>query len=300
MWAEENGYTVHHLTQHDLHEEPDALSGYKCAAIVGHDEYWTWEMRDRIDAFVASGGGLARFGGNFLWQVRLDTENGTQTCYKDPNLDPMKEVDPTRVTTAWDWPPIARPGAHTMALTGMAGVYGRYGATTPRSSGGFTVYRPDHWSLVDTDLYYGDVFGAAPVCVAGFEFDGVDYTFRKGQPYATGADGASTTLEIVAMTPAVIGSRDSWSGTVAIGAPMRDVQGLTDAMYDGAVPDHLDTEYGSGMVAVEKKGNGTVFNAGSCEWVSGLIHHDPFTEKITKNVLDRFIGLGVPDIKDGA
>ena len=158
VWAEEQGFRVHHVTQHDLHYDPSALQGYSCAVVVGHDEYWSWEMRDRIDDFVEEGGGLARFGGNFLWQVRL--ANDAQVCYKNPFDDPMREVDPTRVTTAWDSPEVARPGAWTMGLTGMAGVYNRYGATTPRSSGGFTVYRPDHWALNGTDLYYGDNFGS--------------------------------------------------------------------------------------------------------------------------------------------
>ena len=31
------------------------------------------------------------------------------------------------------------------------------------------------------------------------------------------------------------------------------------------------------------------FNVGSCEWVNGLRLREPFTEKITPNVLDRFI-----------
>lgn len=295
VWAEEQGYTVHHVTQHDLHADSDALAGYSCAVIAGHDEYWTWEMRDRIDAFVDGGGGLARFGGNFLWQVRLDLDAGTQTCFKDPAADPMLTVDPTRVTTAWDWPEINRPGAHTMGLTGNAGIYSRFGATTPRSSGGFTVYRPDHWALKGTDLYYGDVFGAAPIVVFGFEVDGVDYTFRKGLPYATGADGASSDLQIIAMAPAVRGSRDLWNGTVAIGAPLDEAEELAHAMFNGDTPDHLDTEFGSGMIAEYSRGAGTVFNAGSAEWVSGLMRHDGFTERITRNVLDR---LGSPAAED--
>lgn len=289
VWAERSGYIMHHLTQHDLHSDPEALSGYRCAVIVGHDEYWSWEMRDRIDAFVQAGNSLARFAGNFLWQVRLEDANNSQICYKDPSFDPMKDIDPSRVTTAWDWPRIGRPGAHTMGLTGAAGIYGRYGNTTPRSSGGFTIYRPEHWSLQGTDLYYGDVFGEAPICVAGFELDGCDYTFRKGLPYATGADGASRDLEIIAMTPTVRGAHDHWAGTVAINAPVEEVNGILEAMYGETIPDYLDTEYGAGMIAVYHQGAGIVFNAASCEWVSGLIHNDFFTEKITKNVLDRFI-----------
>ena len=148
---------------------------------------------------------------------------------------------------------------------------------------------PDHWALNGTDLYYGDNFGIAPICVAGFEMDGVDFTFRKGQPYATGVDGAPEDLEIIAMAPAVSGSRDKWNGKVPIGAPFAEVQGIIECFYGSEPPDHLrDLEYGSGMVACHKRGLGSVFNAGSTEWVNGLIHHDPFTERITANVLNLF------------
>ncbi|WP_236790897.1 N,N-dimethylformamidase beta subunit family domain-containing protein [Amycolatopsis sp. GM8] len=44
---------------------PDILAEYDCAAIAGHDEYWTWEMRDAVDSYVDQGGGVARFAGNF-------------------------------------------------------------------------------------------------------------------------------------------------------------------------------------------------------------------------------------------
>ena len=222
VWAEKSGYTCHHVTQLDLHSEVDCLKGYKAAVVVGHDEYWTWEQRDTLDNYVESGGHFARFGGNFLWQVRLDAEMETQTCYKDPTLDPMTKIDPTRATTAWDWNKIGRPGAQSVGLTGLAGVYTRYGVATPRSSGGFQVYRPHHWVFEGSQLFYGDVIGGYPTVIAGFEVDGVDYTFRKGLPYATGADGAPENLEIIAMCPAVLGEMDLWSGVEPIGGPLRE------------------------------------------------------------------------------
>ncbi|MGR6999415.1 N,N-dimethylformamidase beta subunit family domain-containing protein [Yinghuangia aomiensis] len=290
VWAEENGYRLDHITQHDLHEDPAALDGYACAVLVGHDEYWTWEMRDAVDRFTESGGGLARFAGNFIWQTRWDSRTGQQTCHKDPRLDPLYgTADEARVTTAWDWDRIGRPSGQSLGLSGLMGCYNRYGSAAPRSSGGYTVYRPEHWALDGTDLYYGDTFGAAPICIAAFELDGADYTFRRGLPYPTGADGAPDNLEIIAMAPAVAGGEDRWQGRVPIGAPQAEVAGLIEAMYGDAPPEHLrDYRYGSGMVASFTRGSGEVFNAGSTEWVSGLIHHDPFTERITRNVLARF------------
>ena len=131
IWAEEQGYDLDYLTQHDLHFEERSLDGYTTVVIVGHDEYWTWEMRDRIDEFVDRGGGLARFAGNFLWQVRLSDDGNTQYCYRTPDKDPEAASNPLRTTTVWDYKRLGRPAAATMGLTGMGGTYNRYGLRRP-------------------------------------------------------------------------------------------------------------------------------------------------------------------------
>lgn len=225
--------------------------------------------------------------------MRLDLETGVQTCFKDPTADPIRETDPSRLTTAWDAPEIGRPGAETMGLTGLGGAYIRYGSAVPRGSGGFTVYREGHWSLADTDLYYGDVFGQAPLCIAAFEVDGCDYTFRYGLPYATGADGAPEDLEIIAMAPAVSGGMDRWGGRVPIGAPAVEAEHLFAGIYpDGIPPHHQGNGYGAAMIATFARGQGEVYCAGTTDWPYGLAANDPFVVTITRNVLDRYLALG--------
>ena len=81
-FAERAGYGVDLASQHDLHFSPEILDGYDCVVFVGHDEYWTWEMRDAVDAYVERGGHAARFAGNFMWQTRLEDEGRRQVCYK--------------------------------------------------------------------------------------------------------------------------------------------------------------------------------------------------------------------------
>lgn len=288
VWAEQQGYRLDVLTQHDLHADQRILDPYACAIFVGHDEYWTAPMRDTVDGFVDRGGRVARFGGNFLWQVRLEDDDTTQICHKDPTADPLFETDPSRVTTAWDWPPIGRPGTETMGLTGLGGAYNRYGSAAARSSGGFTVSRPRHWAFEGTTLGYGDVFGGVPVCIAAFELDGCDYTTHAGLPYPTGTDGAPDNLEIIAMCPAVFGEEDLWGGQVPLGAPVAEVQGILALLFD-PLPSRYDGEaYGAGMIATFNRGDGTVFCAGTTEWVNGLRLREEFTEAITQNVLRRF------------
>jgi hypothetical protein len=78
-WAERVGYAVDLASQHDLHFTPDILAGYDCAVFVGHDEYWTWEMRDAVDDYVERGGHAARFAGNFMAISSAPTAMSTAT-----------------------------------------------------------------------------------------------------------------------------------------------------------------------------------------------------------------------------
>lgn len=284
QWAEREGYDLDYLTQHDLHFDPSTLDDCEVLVIVGHDEYWSWQMRDAADAFVNRGGFLARFAGNFTWQVRLSQDGSQQTCFKAPELDPLSADPELRHLTTTHWEAVGRPAAQTMGLTGITGIYNRYGNAAPRSSGGFTVYRPDHWALSGTGLCYGDLLGGPPAFAAAFELDGVDYTFRRGLPYPTGSDGAPDGLEIIALAPAVIGEIDEWEARVPINAWEKESDDFY--MVDGS--GRIERQpYGSGMVASFKRGEGTVFNAGSTEWVNGLIVGDPFIEQVTRNVLNR-------------
>ncbi|MDM4766848.1 N,N-dimethylformamidase beta subunit family domain-containing protein [Pelomonas sp. SE-A7] len=287
-WLIEQGYQVDLLTQEDLHLRPACLDGYGVALLVGHDEYWSWEMRDAMDAFVERGGRLARFAGNMLWQIRLDLEAGLQTCYKLASYDPVHESEePRRTTTYWDSVLVNRPAAASFGITASSGGYHRYGLCSPRASGGYTVYKPDHWALAGSGLFYGDVFGAGESRIVGFEVDGADYGMRFGQPYATGRDGAPQDLEIIAMVPATKGERAA-PGQV-LNAPLADGLGLMQAVpsINDRTPEQA--EFGAGMVVAFQRGRGQVFNAGCCAWVTGLIRRDVSVEGITNNVLRKFL-----------
>ena len=289
VWAEQAGYKFDYLTQSDLHFDPTCLDGYRGVVIVGHDEYWSWRMRDVVDAFVDQGGGLARFGGNYQWQVRLSDDGCSQYCYRLPSLDPETGRTPHLATTVWEAKSVGRPGAHSMGLNGLGGIYNRYGVAAPRSSGGFTVYRPKHWAFEGKDLYYGDLFGGAPICLAAFEVDSVEYTFRRGLPYPTFEDGAPETLEILAMCPAVRGEEDRFGGRHPIGGPEAEVYAY-NASLGSDLPDyvHEGEMRGAGMIATFTRGRGEVFNGGSTEWPYALAQGDPFVDRIVRNVLERF------------
>ena len=292
-WAEKEGYDIDYMTQHDLHEGNVKLSDYSGLVIAGHDEYWSSEMRDAIDDYIDAGGHLARFGGNFFWQIRLEDDGQTQVSYKflAGELDPVRD-DPEKkhtLTSIWEDRAVGRPGALTMGLNGSRGLYARMGAMAPRHPGGFTVYRPEHWIFENTDLYYSDIFGDK-AGIFGFEVDGVSYTFRDGLPYPTGEDGApADKIEILAMAPAVLLEEDHGNPLANVWWLDDDANIVANAVYGDTSPETMrKVRYGSGMVASYKRGKGEVLNAASCMWFLGLKKRDFFTEQITHNVLRRF------------
>jgi hypothetical protein len=46
---------------------------------------------------------------------------------------------------------------------------------------------------------------------------------------------------------------------------------------------------GAGMIVHFQRGRGEVFHAGSCEWVAALSRADSMVERVTANVLTRYI-----------
>jgi hypothetical protein len=82
-WLETNGYKVDYCTDLDVHEDPNLLTPYRLLVIGGHDEYWSEDERQHVEAFVHSGGNLAIFSGNTCWRiVHLENGNTTMGCNK--------------------------------------------------------------------------------------------------------------------------------------------------------------------------------------------------------------------------
>ena len=291
QWAEQQGYQLDYATQIDLHCLPDLVTHYPCVAIVGHDEYWTLEMRQVIDHYIDNGGHLARFAGDFAWQIRLENQHRIQVCYKDEAVakDPVIETEDSHLLTSlWDDPRVGWKGAETLGLTSTYGTYAGVGHIAPRHNGGFTVYRPGHWVFKDTDLCYGDQFGSNAK-IFGYEVDGLDYVIRDGVPEPTYRDGAIADTQILAMGLAGNAELDHGNkGTVRYYGS-DEIPQIARTRY-GEVTGRTKAAAarGSGMIVLCSRGKGQLFNAGSCEWVSGLKQADIYTQTITHNVLNRF------------
>ena len=121
-FLEREGYDVAYCTDIDAHENGALLLNHHALLVVGHSEYWSWQMRTNFEGARDSGVGLAFFAANdCYWQVRLNPSNVDGAAdrimvgYKEQafNLDPFAtDSDPTNdryITTYWRKNPVKPP-----------------------------------------------------------------------------------------------------------------------------------------------------------------------------------------------
>ncbi|MGB5760222.1 MAG: N,N-dimethylformamidase beta subunit family domain-containing protein, partial [Acidimicrobiales bacterium] len=141
-WAVAAGFELDVAINSDLHFDPEVLDGHALLVSVGHDEYWTWEMRDTIDRWVEAGGNHAVFSGNTsFWQVRYEDDGRTMLCHRGRArfTDPVRGTDRQHLLTGmWSDPLIGRPETETIGLTFSRGGYHRIGHGVPNGSGAYT------------------------------------------------------------------------------------------------------------------------------------------------------------------
>jgi hypothetical protein len=288
-WAVRAGFEVDIASQFDLQFRPEVIEGYPCLVFVGHDEYWSWEMRDSVDAYVEGGGKVARFAGNFMWQTRLEAEGQRQVCYKYKarTEDPLR--DTRRISTSWEAAEIERPGTLTFGLNATRGIYAGWGGCTAFGAGGFPIYRPDHWAFEGTGLGYGDVLGAESRIFA-YEVDGLDYVIRQGLPYPSIEEVVPEDIEILGLGLASNIEVGRGVDQSELFLQSEDCAFIADILYGQVNPETTSlASRGSGMIVSFTKGLGEVFHAGSCEWIAGLLRRDTQVEQVTRNVLTRFL-----------
>jgi hypothetical protein len=127
--------------------------------------------------------------------------------------------------------------------------------------------------------------------VFGYEVDGLDYVIRNGLPEATGAEGAPEGVEILAlgMSSLIEESADIPADDQFLSD--EDAKFAAEILVGGRDGSSVEqVKRGSGQIVNFHRGDGEVFHAGSCEWVAGLLRRDPMVERVTRNVLDRYLG----------
>jgi len=291
IWAEREGYVIDYFVQADLDDDVECLYQYRCYASVGHDEYWTWAERDAVESYVEQGGNAFFMSANACyWQVRFDAERKQMIChkYKAHESDPVMGTDNEKYMTGiWSDPVIGRPENQMMGTSFTRGGYSTMGLYASKASGGYSIYRPDHWALENADLYYGDVLGSDYQLV-GYELDGCAYTVKDGLPVPTGEDGTPEDFEIIAMALVTLGEPENAQVVGTLG--YEDATAISQRIFgDDSAAGRERARRGVATMGSFRKGSGEVFNTGTTEWAYGLSNKDKHVEVITKNVLSRFL-----------
>jgi len=224
-WLERKGYDLSYMSDIDLHANAATLLKHKAYISLGHDEYWTKEMRDGVEYARDQGVSLAFLEANAsYWQARLEPSatglpNQTVVSYKvgttDHNLenDPFYQQDNSRVTAQWRDPVVNRPENAMIGIMFSDLTHGQHGfpwSLAPTAK--------NNQLLLHTSLQPGQSYGCGLV---GYEWDKV---FHNG---ATPAG-----LQILASSPTTNdqGVVDSSNTTVYI-APSHAMVFATGSVY---------------------------------------------------------------------
>ncbi|NUP48331.1 MAG: hypothetical protein HOW97_13640 [Catenulispora sp.] len=132
-WLEQNGYDVTYATSTDMQQNTIDLGNYKVYISPNHDEYWSAQMYDKLQAAEQHGLNLAFLSANSIyWQVRSEPSTAGQAdrvvvCYKGIN-DPVQGAATTRL-----WRDVGRP---EQALLGASYEWAMAADTSWVASGG--------------------------------------------------------------------------------------------------------------------------------------------------------------------
>ncbi|HEY0756888.1 MAG TPA: N,N-dimethylformamidase beta subunit family domain-containing protein [Ktedonobacteraceae bacterium] len=229
-WLERQGYNLSYLSMQDAHENPAWLKQYGAVLSGGHNEYWTREVRDGIEAALVSGVGLGFLGANAAyWQMRFEADHAgnasrTITCYKVAtsagpalSLDPYYGVDNSRVTALWRDPVLNRPESALCGIMFVDLVVGN----PPLKTSWSVAMQPSQTYLGGTGLQAGAAYGFDLV---GDEFD----KQQSGSPAnlqiigssrvtrASGGDDTQHTSTYIAPSGALVFASGSHAFTFAL------------------------------------------------------------------------------------
>jgi len=191
-WLEREGYDVGYTTDVDTHQRGDDLQRHRVYLSVGHDEYWSWAMREHVEAARDRGVALVFLGANTcFWQIRFEPSrhgepDRTIVAYKgavgteDPYAASPDPLTARLATGRWRDSPTSRPEA---ALVGVQYI-------ADPVEGDMVVADATHWAFEGTGLKNGDAFPG----LLGYEVDAVSEASPPSlrvlahSPFGGGAD----------------------------------------------------------------------------------------------------------------
>jgi len=163
--AEKTGVPLAYETDVDVDQDPGLLHGARALISLGHDEYYSAAMRNRLMAARDAGVNVAFLGANAVFRhIRFASSplgpDRVVICYKVASEDPLFGVNDSDTTQDWREPPDPRPES---ALTGV------FYECNPVSDP-YVVYDPQNWIFDGTGARTGEAFAG----MVGPEYDRVN------------------------------------------------------------------------------------------------------------------------------
>ena len=279
-WLRRQGLDAEFCTDLDLYEDASLCRRHRLLLSVGHDEYWSEQARDQVEAFVAAGGNVAFFGANVCWwRIHVVDGGSAMVCHQG---GPHGAHD--------HWWPQSGAGRPEDAMSGVSYRHGGGWWDGPRETTGYLVQDAGHRIFSGTGLRNGDAFGAttSPPLV-GYECDGAPLDRFD----------AATGRAQLAADAKQCGTPDGYRLLAA--APL-------DARWQ-ELPPREHHAAGQGVHAATMgvyRRNGIVFSAGTTDWAQVLgSGQDARVDLITRNVIDWLLeeqepeGEGTRRLHDG-
>lgn len=222
-WLERSGYDVAYTTNVDTHANGARILGYSGFLSVGHDEYYSKEMYDALEAARDSGVGLGFFGANAVhWQVRFEPSsdgapNRVMVCYKLPDIDPV--TDPALKTIRWRSALVDRPEQRLIGIQSDI---------VSGNESSLVVVNSDHWIYEGTgfsdgsavpDIVHHEADAAMPEYPVP---DSVTYTLVAESPF-----GGKTQNSVIYQAPS--GAWVFGAGTIGWSWGLDDWNGINFA-----------------------------------------------------------------------
>ncbi|RUR86784.1 N,N-dimethylformamidase beta subunit family domain-containing protein [Chlorogloeopsis fritschii PCC 9212] len=199
-WLESQAYNVTYTDNMQVHSNGQSLLNHKVFLSVGHDEYWSKEMRDAVEAARSAGINLGFFSANTCyWRVRF--ENSTSAA---------GQVNPNRVMACYkqDWAsdPVAQQQGSSAATNKFRSVQNQrpenallgimYGSDTTHLYGGYNyvVTNSSDPYYANTGLQNGDQINL----LVGYEWD---FIVNNGSSPAGLVTLSESTVQPAALLP---------------------------------------------------------------------------------------------------
>lgn len=166
-WLEKSGYDVTYSTDLDTHANGAALLNSKGFISASHNEYWSKEMFDAVQAARDAGVSLAFLSANGIYrQVRFEPSgagapNRVVVFYKNGSLDP---VQGSTTSVEFRVPPVNRPEQGLMGVMYCGVPAADCGVN---SNVDYVVTDSSNWAYTGTGLRNGDKIPG----VVGYEMD---------------------------------------------------------------------------------------------------------------------------------